>query len=195
MAGHLEIERKVEPGPAFALPDLTAVPGVAAAGEPVEHALAATYYDTADLRLARARITLRRRTGGTDAGWHLKLPAEAGAREERHHPLGPRRAVPPKAVLEPVLGVVRAAPVTPVATLETMRIVTPLLDDAGRVLAEEPDRRCFDPVLPGVLIGEKRLHLTPQGRESEAGVAESGREDGVQVVKRAEQVLHRHVAS
>ncbi|WP_409329340.1 CHAD domain-containing protein [Trujillonella humicola] len=139
MGGHVEIERKVEPGPDFALPDLTAVEGVAGVGEPVEHALAATYFDTADLRLARARITLRRRTGGTDAGWHLKLPAGDGAREERHHPLGPRRAVPPKAVLEPVLGLVRTAPVTAVATLHTTRIVTPVLAEDGRVLAEVAD--------------------------------------------------------
>ena len=39
--------------------------------EPTEFALSATYYDTADLRLARSGLTLRRRSGGTDAGWHL----------------------------------------------------------------------------------------------------------------------------
>ena len=36
--------------------------------------LTAVYYDTDDLRLARSRVTLRRRTGGGDSGWHLKLP-------------------------------------------------------------------------------------------------------------------------
>jgi hypothetical protein len=34
----------------------------------------ADYYDTDDLRLIRGGITLRRRRGGDDAGWHLKLP-------------------------------------------------------------------------------------------------------------------------
>ncbi|MGY1743744.1 MULTISPECIES: CYTH and CHAD domain-containing protein [unclassified Blastococcus] len=139
MDGHVEIERKLEPGPGFGLPDLTAVDGVAAVGEPVEHHLSATYFDTADLRLLRSRVTLRRRTGGTDAGWHLKLPAGGAARRENHHPLGPRRAVPPKAVLEPVLGLVRTAPVTAVATLETTRVVTTVLADDGRVLAEVAD--------------------------------------------------------
>ncbi len=139
MGGHVEVERKVEPGPDFVLPDLTAVEGVAAVGQPVEHRLDATYFDTADLRLARARVTLRRRTGGTDAGWHLKLPAAGAAREERHHPLGPRRAVPPKAVLEPVVGIVRTAPVTAVATLATTRVVTTVLAHDGRVLAEVAD--------------------------------------------------------
>ncbi len=136
MDGHVEIERKVEPGPDFAVPDLTAVDGVAAVGEPVEHHLAATYFDTADLRLARAGVTLRRRTGGTDAGWHLKLPAAGHARTEVHHPLGPRRAVPPKAVVAPVLGIVRTAPVAAVAALDTTRVVTTVLADGGRVLAE-----------------------------------------------------------
>jgi CHAD domain-containing protein len=136
---HLEIERKFDVGEHFVLPDLTGSPGVAEVREPVEHALEAAYFDTVDLRLARARVTLRRRTGGTDAGWHLKLPTAGIARQERHHPLGPRRAVPPRAVLEPVLGIVRSAPVGPVATLETTRVVTTVLADDGRVLAEIAD--------------------------------------------------------
>ena len=61
MTGHLEIERKFDVDGAFTLPDLTGVDGVAAADPPVEHALEAVYHDTADLRLARARVTLRRR--------------------------------------------------------------------------------------------------------------------------------------
>ena len=68
MGGHLEIERKFEPGPNLVLPDLAAVDGVAVDGEPEEHRQAATYFDTADLRLTQARVTLRRRTGSTDAG-------------------------------------------------------------------------------------------------------------------------------
>ena len=50
--------------------------------EPAELALSAVYFDTEDLRLARAGITLRRRSGGTDDGWHLKLPAGSDARDE-----------------------------------------------------------------------------------------------------------------
>ncbi|MGY1793605.1 CHAD domain-containing protein [Geodermatophilus sp. SYSU D00525] len=136
-SGQLEVERKFETGPDVVLPDLTTVDGVAATGDPVTHDLDATYYDTPDLRLARARITLRRRTGGTDAGWHLKLPtAVAGSRREVHAPLGTRRTVVPRAVTEPVTAVLRGARPEPVATLQTTRQVTHLLDDEGRVLAE-----------------------------------------------------------
>ena len=39
--------------------------------------LEAVYYDTPNLRLLAEGVTLRRRTGGEDAGWHLKLPVGA----------------------------------------------------------------------------------------------------------------------
>jgi CHAD domain-containing protein len=139
--GHVEVERKYDVDGEFVVPDPAdlAAAGVATADEPVEHALEAVYHDTADLRLARARITLRRRTGGTDAGWHLKLPGEAGARRELHAPLGRSRKNPPKALLDPVRGILRGAPTGPVATLRNHRVVTLLRDADGRALAEVAD--------------------------------------------------------
>ena len=95
----LEIERKYAVGAGFVLPDLSMVPGVAAVTGPDTYHLTAVYLDTPGLDLAAARITLRRRTGGTDAGWHLKLPAGAEARREVHAPLGPGgEPVPGRAV-------------------------------------------------------------------------------------------------
>ncbi|WP_369257313.1 CYTH and CHAD domain-containing protein [Geodermatophilus amargosae] len=136
-SGQIEVERKFEAGPDVVLPDLTTVDGVTSVGGPVTHELDATYYDTPDLRLARSRITLRRRTGGTDAGWHLKLPtAVAGSRRELHAPLGTRRTLVPRAVTEPVTAVLRGVRPGPVATLQTTRQVTHLLGDGGTVLAE-----------------------------------------------------------
>ncbi|HEV2242132.1 MAG TPA: CYTH domain-containing protein, partial [Streptosporangiaceae bacterium] len=69
-----EIERKYEAPQEAALPDLAGLPDVAGESDPEELTLRAQYYDTDDLRLLRHGITLRRRTGGGDAGWHLKLP-------------------------------------------------------------------------------------------------------------------------
>ena len=137
--GHLEIERKFDVGPDFSVPDLVGVAGVASVADVEEIDLAATYHDTADLRLLRSRVTLRRRTGGTDAGWHVKLPGSAGARTELHQPLGRAVQSPPAAVLAPVLGLIGTRPVGPVATIETHRVVRRLADAEGRVLAEVAD--------------------------------------------------------
>src|SRR4051794_36881828 len=172
---HLEIERKFDVDERFVLPDLNGLPGVAEVRAPVEHVLEAAYYDTADLRLARARVTLRRRTGGTDAGWHVKLPPVAGARRELHSPVGRATRTPPKAVLEPVLGIVRRAPVTQVATLRTRRLVTELVDAEGRVLVEVADDHVTGTALPA--------------GPGEAAVVTSWREVEVELIDGDESVL------
>jgi CHAD domain-containing protein len=135
----LEVERKFDVDPTFDVPDLTGLGETAAVEGPVEHRLEAVYFDTPDLRLIRSRVTLRRRTGGGDEGWHLKLPADGGARWERHTALGRAVTRPPKAVIAPVLGILRGAAAAPVATLRTRRLVTVLRDAEGRVLAEVAD--------------------------------------------------------
>jgi CHAD domain-containing protein len=134
-SGHLEFETKYDVGEDFQLPALDGLDGVATVDPPVEHALEAVYHDAADLRLLRARVTLRRRTGGPDAGWHLKLPAGV-ARRELHAPLGRAVQKPPQALMAPIVGILRGAPTGPVATLRTRRVVTALRDDDGRLLAE-----------------------------------------------------------
>jgi len=83
-----ETERKYDAPPGAALPDLADLPEVAAESDPEEQTLRADYYDTDDLRLIRSGITLRRRTGGTDAGWHLKLPLGGDSRIEIRLPPG-----------------------------------------------------------------------------------------------------------
>ena len=73
---HLETEQKYDAEPGFAMPDFAALPGYSVAG-PERYELSATYFDTENLDLISHRITLRRRTGGTDDAWHLKLPVRA----------------------------------------------------------------------------------------------------------------------
>ena len=77
----IEVEAKFAVDDSIAVPDLTALSAVESAGETVNHSLSAIYYDTADLRLTRAKVTLRRRTGGKDDGWHIKLPGTTGRTE------------------------------------------------------------------------------------------------------------------
>src|SRR5947209_11252656 len=81
-----EVERKHEGG-RLAAEMFAGLPGVAAVLGPDHVALRATYYDTDDLRLYAHGITLRRRTGGDDAGWHAKLPVGPEHRRELHVPL------------------------------------------------------------------------------------------------------------
>ena len=143
MATHREVERKYDVGEDFRLPELS-VDGVVV-GAPVVHDLSATYFDTADYRLARARITLRRRTGGADAGWHLKLPRLDGTRDEVHVPLG-RSTKPPASLVSKVRVHVRDVALQPVASIRTTRTAYPLLGAGGNgdapasaVLAEVAD--------------------------------------------------------
>ncbi|WP_432492421.1 CHAD domain-containing protein [Kineococcus gypseus] len=107
----------------------------------VHQELTATYYDTADLRLAGAGLTLRRRTGGEDAGWHLKVPTAKGARSEVRLPLGRATRTVPQALRTTVRARTGGADLVPVATTRTRRDVHRLLDASGQVLAELADDR------------------------------------------------------
>src|SRR3984885_14946728 len=133
-----ETEVKYEASADAELPPLDGLPGVAAAQSVAEH-LVAVYYDTADLRLLRAGITLRRRSGGHDAGWHLKLPAGAHTREEIRLPMAGGRV--PRELASLVRARTRSAQLVPVATVSTRRQAISLLDSAGQLLAEVADDR------------------------------------------------------
>ncbi|GGT08601.1 CYTH and CHAD domain-containing protein [Streptomyces chromofuscus] len=127
-----EIERKYESDDS-GLPDLTGVAGVAAVLDQGVADLDATYYDTADERLAASSITLRRRTGGSDAGWHLKFPVESGVRDEIHAPLSDHV---PSTLGALVRSRVRDDELAPVVRLRSTRDVRHLVDVDGHLLAE-----------------------------------------------------------
>jgi len=129
-----EVERKYELPVVFALPDLTTVPGTTAVDEPVEHRLDATYYDTAELRLAANRVTVRRRTGGTDAGWHVKRPGDGEGRLETQFPLGSADEVPSE-VTETVRPLSGGEPLEPVVRIRTRRTERAVRGPDGTVLA------------------------------------------------------------
>src|ERR1700754_2424315 len=79
----LEEERKLGADEAFRLPDLTdQVPAGGTLVEAAPATLTAVYYDTPDLRLARAGVSLRHRKGDA-VPWTVKLPAAVpGLRHE-----------------------------------------------------------------------------------------------------------------
>jgi CHAD domain-containing protein len=127
-----EIERKYESDDS-GLPDLTGVAGVATVVDKGVAHLDATYYDTPDERLAASSITLRRRTGGSDAGWHLKFPVAQGVRDEIQAPLSDEL---PGVLAGLVRSRVRDAELVPVVRLRSDRDVRELMDADGRLLAE-----------------------------------------------------------
>ena len=65
-----ETERKYDVPAGFVLPSLVGTAGIDDISGEQTHDLDATYFDTEDLILMQNRRTLRRRTGGGDAGWH-----------------------------------------------------------------------------------------------------------------------------
>ena len=137
--GFIETERKYDAEADFTLPDLAGLDGVAAVTGPQTYRLRAIYFDTTDFRLAAAKITLRRRTGGTDAGWHLKLPAGVDSRREVHAPLGRGASSVPARLAELVAGWSGGQPLRPIARLATTRRLRRLAGRDGEVLAEVAD--------------------------------------------------------
>ena len=132
----VEIERKYDVGADAALPDWTALPSVATVGPPEHRALDACYRDTADAALARAGVAVRRRSGGPDAGWHIKTSAPDG-RHEWHWPLGDDEDVP--AEIAALLTRWAPGPYTPIARIRNSRVAYALRDASGALVAEVAD--------------------------------------------------------
>ncbi len=181
-----EVEHKFDVPLAYVVPDVSDLTGGGFTGEAELQDLDATYYDTLDRRLLGAGVTLRRRSGGTDAGWHLKLPKAVGVRTEVRLPAGGSRQVP-GALAARVAEYTAGRRLLPLARLQTERTLYTVWDAAGRPLVE----LAFDQVtatVPGVsgentviwcelevelVDGEPEL-LAPIGRRlTEAGATPS----------------------
>src|SRR5688500_6054098 len=182
-AVHTEVERKYVADDGFQLPPLTnLIAGTdggrdrqvtpVVEGEPVRQRLAAVYFDTADLRLATAGLTLRRRTGGDDAGWHLKVPAGPNTRSEIRQPLGRAARTVPAALQRMVWARTLGSALRPVAEIVTDRTVRRLVDATGHVVAEVADDR----------VTARRL-LPTEGPGDAAGAATSWREIEVELAR------------
>lgn len=176
-----ETERKYAMPPGTPLPDLRGLPDVAAQSDAEEVKLEAVYYDTVSLDLLRAGITLRRRTGGSDAGWHLKIPLGGDSRTELRLPPGGDR--PPEEFTRLLTARLRGRPVRPVATITTRRRVTTLADEQGEALAE---------VAVDQIIAERpgRTATLTRWDEVEVELAQ-GAEDRTRLLKAADRGLRR----
>jgi CHAD domain-containing protein len=134
-----ERELKFDVAAGWAVPDLTAL--LPAGGKVAVNTLSlhTTYFDTESRDLLRAHITLRRRTGDADEGWHLKVPtAVQDARDEIHESLDDGTE-PPASLTVLVAGLTGDEPMRPIAILHTVRTVHRVLDASGAVLVEVAD--------------------------------------------------------
>lgn len=135
----IEVERTFDAEAVTPLPDLRALPGVVSVDEPELRELDARYFDTAGLAMAAAGYALRRRTGGPDAGWHIKGPRVDGGRVELGWPLEDGDEGVPDAV-RAVAGTVTAGELRPIARIRNTRTAYVLRSGTG-VLAEFVDDR------------------------------------------------------
>jgi inorganic triphosphatase YgiF len=156
---HREVELKFRVAGDFVLPDLGDVLDVSRIESHPTYSMSNVYYDTPDLRLFRWGITLRRRAGGPDEGWHLKLPvhgAGEGVRDEVRAPLAD--TVPPD-LARLVTAFARGVALGPVAALRTERTPRVIMHANGSPAVEIVD----DTV--SVMEGERE---TTRFREIEA---------------------------
>lgn len=121
--------------------------------------MSATYYDTTNLNLLRWGITLRRRVGGGDDGWHLKIPApgDAGERDEiRVERLDATVPFELASIISPLL---RRQELLPMAEVRTERTPFVLGTRDGTELVEVVDDR--------VTVGQPQSETTFAFREAE----------------------------
>jgi inorganic triphosphatase YgiF len=139
---HLETEQKYDADADFVLPKLGGLPELAGRrpADPRRIYLSATYFDTEDLDLLKHKVTLRRRVGGDDEGWHLKLPVRKDTRQEVHAPLdeGASDSLPARLTAQ-VEDITAGQRLRPVAILDTERTVVTLPGPSGAALVEVAD--------------------------------------------------------
>ncbi|MCP1386782.1 CYTH and CHAD domain-containing protein [Corynebacterium sp. TA-R-1] len=180
---HLEVELKLAVDDHTGVPDLTQLPGVASMLGTEQHNLSAIYYDTKDLRLTRQKITLRRRTGGADDGWHMKIPDQGGGRRELRVPLEDPAQIPDQLV-EQVRAIVRTEPLEPIAQVDNRRVESKLAGENGEPVAEF----CDDHVTAWSLLpGGQRTSWREWEVELDESVA--GTEDGASIIRQATSFL------
>ncbi|WP_327004789.1 CYTH and CHAD domain-containing protein [Dactylosporangium sp. NBC_01737] len=169
MAEKLEVERKYELPDDFAMPSMIGIADVARVTAPDDQHLDATYYDTAGLHLTSGRVTLRRRSGGNDAGWHLKRPS-GGERSELQLPAKPKQRTPPPEIATQIRALTRGEPLRPVARIRTHRVEQGLQNAAGTTIALVAD----DTVDTESLIG---AGVTQRWRELEVELVDGSPAD------------------
>src|SRR5215216_5218958 len=133
-----EREAKLAAPPGFDLPRLGGPEDGFVAEPQTARRLQTTYYDTADLRLARWGASLRYRPG---EGWTVKLPegSDGALLVRAEHVFGGDGRRPPAEAVALVRAFVRTGQLSPVVRMRTVRRPVELREPAGSRLAELAD--------------------------------------------------------
>ena len=135
-----------------------------------------TYFDTSGAGLRLFGITLRRRIGGSETGWQLKVPSGTARTEIQS---GSQEKTLPPPLAESVEGLLAGESLDPVATIVTARTAYRLLNADGELVLEIAD----DQVQSGPPDGKSMLH---SWRELEAELGPAGK---TKDLKRATKLL------
>ena len=138
LGSHIEREVKLTPPPSFELSDLDVVID----GWRVELLppldLVAVYFDTDELTLARAGITIRHRTGDGSPTWTVKLPVSvrSGVLARRELNIEGPRNRRPRQIGSTVAAHLRGRRLVPVLEIRTQRNRALVADELGTALVE-----------------------------------------------------------
>ena len=172
----LEQEDKFEVDPDWVLPQLA---DLLPDGGRLDHEvrrLDNTYFDTPSAGLRLFAITLRRRVGGSETGWQLKVPSGTARTELQS---GSRAKTLPPALAKGVEGLLAGESLDPIATIVTTRTAYRLLNADGELVLEIAD----DQVESGPPDGESTIH---SWREVEVELGPAGE---MKDLKRAGKLL------
>jgi CHAD domain-containing protein len=121
----------------------------------------AVYFDTSDLRLTRSGVSLRYRS---DDGWTVKLPESrtASSITRTEHVFAGDAGTPPEGAVSLVRAWTRMRSLEEIATIDTRRHKTFLLDERGAVLAEVDDDEVAgtSPLADGMHFREIEVELS-----------------------------------
>jgi inorganic triphosphatase YgiF len=146
-----EREDKFEVEPDWVMPQLMGLVPDGGRLEQEVRRLDNTYFDTPGAGLRLFGVTLRRRIGGSETGWQLKVPNGVARTEFQS---GSRANTLPAALAKAVVGLRAGDRLGPVAVVKTTRTAYRVLNADGELVVEIAD----DQVASGPPNGESRLH-------------------------------------
>jgi inorganic triphosphatase YgiF len=159
-----EREDKFEVGPDWVLPKVAdLVPDGGRLDQEVRR-LENTYFDTRGAGLRLFGVTLRRRIGGSETGWQLKVPHGTARIELQSRSRG--KTLPP-ALAEGVAGLLAGEKLDSVAWLVTIRAAYRVLDAKGELVLELADDQVESGPADGESWREVEVELGPAGKKKD----------------------------